>query len=136
MAILAQYFLNQFAEEIPSFQGKRLAASALGVLTRYRFPGNVRELKNIIERAAYRDTTNEITPEDLGLLAEDDVLSGTGSFHERLDAFSRRLIQDALVQAQQNQAQAARLLGLTYDQYRYYLKKFAISPSVRRKPMP
>ncbi|MCB0319724.1 MAG: sigma-54-dependent Fis family transcriptional regulator, partial [Bdellovibrionales bacterium] len=65
--VLAQHFFDMFMHEIPSFRGKRLSQSALDALLAYPFPGNVRELKTIIERATFRDTTNEITPEDLGL---------------------------------------------------------------------
>ncbi|MGD8377534.1 MAG: sigma-54 dependent transcriptional regulator, partial [Acidobacteriota bacterium] len=65
--LLAREFLDRFGQEIPAFQGKTLAPEALGALERYDFPGNVRELKNIIERAAYKDTTDEITPEDIDL---------------------------------------------------------------------
>jgi DNA-binding NtrC family response regulator len=122
--LLAQYFLDQFARETASFTGKRLTLAALQALERYSFPGNVRELKNLIERAAYHDTGPEIKPEDLGLLAEEDP-AACGSFHEKLDAFSRRLVTDALRQAGGNQAQAARQLGLPYHQFRYYLKKCA-----------
>jgi DNA-binding NtrC family response regulator len=57
--MLARHFLNEFMKEIPSLSGKRLSKSALDVLIKYNFPGNVRELKNIIERAAYRDTTRK-----------------------------------------------------------------------------
>jgi DNA-binding NtrC family response regulator len=119
---LAQHFLDQFAREIPAFAGKRLSSAAIEMLEQYHFPGNVRELKNIIERAAYRDTTNEITPEDIGMLAEEEVL-GKGTFKEKIDAFSRRLILDSLSHSGGNQAQAARLLGLSYHQFRYYAKK-------------
>jgi transcriptional regulator with GAF, ATPase, and Fis domain len=119
---LAQHFLDQFAREIPAFAGKRLSQAAIDMLKPYHFPGNVRELKNIIERAAYRDTTNEITPEDIGMLAEEQVL-GKGTFKEKIDAFSRRLILDSLSHSGGNQAQAARLLGLSYHQFRYYAKK-------------
>lgn len=121
--VLAQFFLDQFARETPAFAGKKLSRSAIEALERYTYPGNVRELKNIIERAAYRDIGNEITPEDLGLLPQEDFASGAGSFHEKLDLLARRLITDALKQAAGNQAQAARELGLPYHQFRYYLKK-------------
>ncbi len=123
IAPLAQHFLDQFAREIPAFAGKRLSPSAIEMLEQYHFPGNVRELKNIIERAAYRDTTNEITPEDIGMLAEEEVL-GKGTFKEKIDAFSRRLILDSLSHSGGNQAQAARLMGLSYHQFRYYAKKY------------
>ncbi len=122
--LLARHFLEEFAKETPAFAGKRLSQAAIDALTRYRFPGNVRELKNIIERAAYRDTESEITPEDLGLSLEDEAAHGGGTFHEKIDAFARRLVADAMRQANGNRAQAARDLGLPYHQFRYYLRKY------------
>jgi transcriptional regulator with GAF, ATPase, and Fis domain len=123
VALLAQRFLDQFAEEIPAFRGKRLAASALAQLRDYPFPGNVRELKNLIERAAYRDTTNEITPEDIGLLPDAEPATSGAGFREQVDRFSRRLLEHALSAAGGNRAEAARRLRLTYDQFRYYHRK-------------
>ncbi len=123
--VLAQYFLEQFMGEIPAFRGKVLAQSALKSLREYSFPGNVRELKNIIERAAYRDVTNEITPEDIGMLASAPPGSATGGFEQRVEAFRRGLIAEALESSGGNQAAAARSLGLSYHQFRYYHKKFA-----------
>jgi len=122
--ILARRFLQQFAEEIPAFRGKRLADSALAQLRRYPFPGNVRELKNLIERAAYRDTTNEITPEDIGLLSVPEPLASGGGFRDQLDRFGRRLLEDALERAGGNRAEAARRLRLSYDQFRHYHRKY------------
>jgi len=122
--VLAQHFLDQFAREIPAFGGKRLAESALRMLRRYDFPGNVRELKNIIERAAYRDVTNEITPEDIGMLPEAETEPLDGDFNQRVEAYKRKLILDAFSQANGNQAEAARQLGLSYHQYRYFYGKY------------
>jgi transcriptional regulator with GAF, ATPase, and Fis domain len=123
--VLARYFLDQFARETPAFRGKVLATATLAVLRCYHFPGNVRELKNLIERAAYHDRTSEITPEDLGLLPHHDLASPSGSFYEKTDAFGRRLIEEALRQSGGNQAQAARSLGLSYHQFRYYHRKYS-----------
>ena len=123
--VLARHFLNEFMREIPAFRGKRLSDSAVEVLGRYDFPGNVRELKNIIERAAYRDTTNEITPEDIGMLPQPHAaVAGTG-FAERVESFRRKLVLDALSAAQGNQAAAARALGMSYHRFRYYRRKYA-----------
>jgi len=122
--VLARYFLDQFSRETPSLGGKTLSKAAARAMRAYRFPGNVRELKNLIERAAYRDTTSEITPEDLGLLPQDDLAGGSGSFYEKMHTFGQRLITDALKRAGGNQAQAARDLGLSYHQLRYYVKKY------------
>ncbi len=124
--VLARHFLDQFSLEIPAFKGKSLSASALRLLRRYAFPGNVRELKNIIERAAYRDTTNEITPEDIGMLPSQQPQVQSGDFQQRVSAFSAQLIHDAMKQSDGNQAQAARLLGLTYHQFRHYLRKYGV----------
>ena len=123
--VLSRYFLEQFARESPSLGGKILSDQALAVLKAYRFPGNVRELKNVVERAAYRDTTDEITPADLGLLPHEDLVSQAGSFQEKMEAFGKRLISGAMAEAHGNQAQAARNLGLSYHQFRYYHKKYA-----------
>jgi transcriptional regulator with GAF, ATPase, and Fis domain len=120
---LAHRFLEHFAEEIPAFRGKHLADSALEFLRSYPFPGNVRELKNLIERAAYRDTTNEITPEDIGLLSSDAPIASGGGFMQQVARFSRRLLEHALSQAGGNRAEAARRLGLSYDQFRHHYRK-------------
>jgi DNA-binding NtrC family response regulator len=120
--VLAQFFLDQLAREVPRFAGKRLSRAASEMLKQHDFPGNVRELKNIIERAAYRDVGRQIAPADLELSPRDEPASMTGTFHERLDALAKRMIRDALQRAGGNQAQAARDLGLSYHQFRYYLK--------------
>jgi DNA-binding NtrC family response regulator len=125
VVILTRHFLDQFMREIPALQGKRLSQRAITVLEAYSFPGNVRELKNIIERAAYRDTTNEITPEDIGMLPREARIAVAGeTFQERVEDFKIQLITDALAAAGNNQAKAARALGLSYHQYRYFLKKY------------
>ncbi|MBN1910488.1 MAG: sigma 54-interacting transcriptional regulator, partial [Pirellulales bacterium] len=122
--VLARYFLEQFARETPALGNKVLSEEVLDALREYRFPGNVRELKNLIERAAYRDTTNEITLVDLGMLPHEDPARFKGTFQQKMDAFATRLIAGAMTEAGGNQAQAARILGLSYHQFRYYHKKY------------
>ena len=123
--VLALHFLDEFMKEIPALRGKTMGKEALSILREYQYPGNVRELKNIIERAAYRDTTNEINPEDIGMLPKTDVQVYGGGFEEKVDAFMKKLIMEAMVEAGGNQAQAARTLGLSYHQFRYYHRKFS-----------
>ena len=84
----------------------------------------MRELKNIIERAAYRDTTDEITPEDIGMLAEPMAKLAGGTFKDQVDNFCRHMLNEATQQSEGNQAAAARRLGLSYHQFRYYHKKY------------
>jgi len=124
VVLLARHFLEQFMREVPAFQGKRLGEDALALLQEYPFPGNVRELKHVIERAVYRDRTNEVTVEDIDLdLAPGAGRGPPGSFKQRIEALEHELIQGALREAHGNQAEAARNLGLAYHQFRYYLRK-------------
>ncbi len=124
--LLAQHFLDEFSLELPWLAKKSLSPAALAALRAHRFPGNVRELKNVIERAAYRSAAEEIQPADLGLTAPDEIAVPSGSFAERTTAFARRLLTEALSQADGNQAAAARSLGLSYHQFRYYVKKYCL----------
>ncbi|MCB9760953.1 MAG: sigma 54-interacting transcriptional regulator [Alphaproteobacteria bacterium] len=119
---LAWHFLERFAVEFPALRGRSLSEEALDALLRYPFPGNVRELKHIVERAAYRPGGAWITPADLGLPATPAPLPG-GGFEAQVEAFRARLLDDALARAGGNQAEAARALGLTYDQLRYQLRR-------------
>ena len=123
---LSRYFLDRFMREVPSFRGKRLTEDALRMLEAYPFPGNVRELKNIIERAVCRDTTNEIAPEDIGLVSSPERAVAGTTFRERTASFQRKLLHDALSASGGNQARAARLLGMTYDQFRHHVKKLKV----------
>ena len=126
LPLLSQHFLDRFMQEVPAFHGKRLTSDALRMLEAYHFPGNVRELKNIIERAVCRDSTNEIAPEDIGLISGTERSSSGSTFKERTDGFQRQLLRDALNASGGNQARAARLLGMTYHQFRHHMKRLDI----------
>ncbi len=107
-----------------------LAESALRALERYPFPGNVRELENILERATALCAENVIEAEDLQLSPEEspDDLVGRGS--ETLDDYLNRLekaaILEALQKAGNNRTAAARLLGVTFRSLRYRLERLGI----------
>jgi DNA-binding NtrC family response regulator len=123
--VLAHHFLEEFLKEVPALRPKGMNPEALALLERHSFPGNVRELKNTIERAAYRDRTNQIDPEDIDLAAVPPAFEGA-TFDERVDAFKRRQIVDALAAAGGNQTRAAQALGLSYDQFRHYYRSYGL----------
>jgi DNA-binding NtrC family response regulator len=122
--VLARYFLDQFARETSAYAGKTFSREAMLALNAYRFPGNVRELKNIVERAACRSTSDEISSDDLGLLVQEDPIGAAGAFFEKIRSYAQRLIAESLEKSKGNQAQAARNLGLPYHRFRYYRRKY------------
>jgi DNA-binding NtrC family response regulator len=126
---LTQYFIRKYSEENGRDMVETLKPDVLSLLENYNYPGNVRELENIIERAIVIAPTNEITVECLrpevsdpevamrmmaaaeGTSGEIDIARGV-SFYEEVKRFEIDLIRRALEQTGGHQSRAARLLGL------------------------
>ena len=87
----------------------------------------------LMERAADRDKGEEITPEDPGLSPVGKIEEFQGDFQEKVNAFQKSLILDALYKSSGNQAMAARVLGMSYHQFRYYYRKVVRKRRERRK---
>ncbi|MCB9685566.1 MAG: sigma-54-dependent Fis family transcriptional regulator [Alphaproteobacteria bacterium] len=121
--LLAAHFLERFGKEMPELAGRTLSEGALHALRDHAFPGNVRELKHLVERAAIRGTDGPVEAADLELHVEP---APVGTLDERVDAYRRRQIRDALARCGGNQAAAARSLGLTYDQIRHWVKRYGL----------
>ena len=109
----------------------RLSAAALKALEFYSFPGNVRELENILERATALCSGDSIEVDDLQLGPEeihDAGIEGRGSetLDEYLNRLERQAIREALQKAEGNRTAAARLLGVTFRSMRYRLERLGI----------
>lgn len=108
----------------------RLTKGALAALERYPFPGNVRELENILERAQALASGPEIEALDLQLAPEESPEEAVGRGSETLDDYLNRLEKQAIVEALQktgnNRTAAARLLGVTFRSLRYRLERLGI----------
>ncbi|RME25060.1 MAG: sigma-54-dependent Fis family transcriptional regulator, partial [Deltaproteobacteria bacterium] len=109
---LCRYFIERFREEVPGIECTGISDEALDVLRGHDFPGNVRELKNLIERAAYRCTGKSISPEDLGLDAEARS-PAAGDFHRAVRQYEMQLLRRALNSSGNNMKRAAERLGLS-----------------------
>jgi len=96
----------------------------------YSFPGNVRELENIIERAIAFTNSSEITVKDLpSYLIKTSHSKKTihGSLREAVDNFEKELIWSALQKSRGNISKAAELLGIHRQQLQRKLKQFKIA---------
>ncbi|HKU70204.1 MAG TPA: sigma-54 dependent transcriptional regulator [Burkholderiales bacterium] len=116
----------------------RLSAAALERLVGHDFPGNVRELENVLERALALTTGDEIRAEDLQITAArvgtaaPAALSGR-PLPEQLDAVERQAILDALEQTRYNRTAAAKLLGITFRALRYRMERLGINEELDSK---
>ncbi len=131
--LLAEHFLNLIAErwQLPK---ATLSNEAIKVLSNYPFPGNVRELENILERACTLSDGEFIEPEDLQLSSITTDVRSVVKSESVSDAISeipdfssgneKEQILHALNQTRWNRTAAAKTLGMTFRQLRYRIKKY------------
>lgn len=133
--VLVNYFLKKYSQEFGK-DIRKISSSALELLTSYDFPGNVRELENIIERCIALETSNIILPESLvlsdfkkgGLKVE--VVSPKGlDLQKRVEELEKTFLIKALEEARGVKKRAAELLNLSFRSFRYKLKKYNIDKS-------
>jgi len=133
--LLAEYYLKDFSVKYNKKKIEGFSPEAEKFLMNYHWPGNVRELKNLVERFVVLENSVEIMPEHLPPWISSGSPDAKIQSHERfilpesgisLDELEKDLIIQALEKAEDNMTVAARLLGVTYDSFRYQLKKFGI----------
>jgi two-component system response regulator PilR (NtrC family) len=134
---IAQSILERLAQQ-NGVAVPRLEPHALEALTGYDFPGNVRELENILERALALSGREEIGAEDLQLAPEprggapeEEGGAAAQSLPEYLDQVERKAIVEALGKTGFNRTAAAKLLGITFRQLRYRMQRLGITDENR-----
>ena len=144
--LLAKHFAARMSFELKRQAIPRFSRDAVNALESYAWPGNIRELKNMVERAVYRSdspiikdigfdpfhspysvpsmnqTEGQVHPAAPTTKTEDDLLENP--FSEAVDAFKVRLLKRALKKARYNQRAAAGILGLSYHQFRGLYRKY------------
>jgi two-component system response regulator PilR (NtrC family) len=136
---LAQHFLDKYSRRAGK-EITKISSYAVNLLEKYDFPGNIRELENLIERSVALSTTNIILPDSLSLSIHkrrwieglknrrfdlDDVATGV-SLDNILEEIERAYLEKALECASGNRNKAADLLGISLRSFRYRAGKLGI----------
>ncbi len=132
---LADHFMRIYSAEFKKKMTPRFSEEAVDFLTKYEWPGNIRELKNVIERLMILETKETLDIEDLPRdMFFSKKISAPDSEHEKgfplpesgvsLEDVEKELVKQALERTRWNQTHAARLLNIGRDALRYKMKKF------------
>ncbi|HEY2914931.1 MAG TPA: sigma-54 dependent transcriptional regulator [Candidatus Angelobacter sp.] len=136
LPLLARHFVKKFSQQYK--KGVRgLTQRAHILLGRHTWPGNVRELENVIGHGCMMTMTDMIDVKDLpplepqtmqhtGATPSANLPGATGSSNQSLEEHEKRLVTEALNQAEGNQSKAARQLRIGRDALRYKMKKFGL----------
>jgi two-component system response regulator HydG len=127
LPLLCAHFLDKFAQRYER-PARRVTPAAMEAFTRYRWPGNIRELENIIERAVLLSPTEEIDLPALPaeLRAPAPIKADALPALMTLDQIERRALLDALERANWNKQQAAATLGIYRPTLYSKMRKYAI----------
>jgi two-component system, NtrC family, response regulator PilR len=140
LKILAQHFLDKYSREMGK-EVSKLSSYAIDLLKKYDFPGNVRELENLIERSVALSSTNILLPDSLAMSIHkrrwiegvqnkrydvDEVAKGV-ALDNILAEIERAYLKKALDCTRGNKNKAADLLGITFRSFRYRLDKLDIA---------
>lgn len=128
---ISNHFINVFNQEFGK-KIKGLSNEAVKKLKYYDFPGNIRELKNIIERAMILETSDHISAQSLMFqtdshenIVSTPILSEEGiDLEEYLHDCEKKIIMEALERSEFNQTKAAKLLGISREVLRYRMAKY------------
>ncbi|HYM22794.1 MAG TPA: sigma-54 dependent transcriptional regulator [Vicinamibacterales bacterium] len=134
--LIAEHFLAKYRDQMDK-QIAGISREALELLMQHDWPGNIRELENVLERAVALETTKAILPDSLprsvrgdrprpgGAAAAPEVLPESGfDLEAHVKEIERGYIPEALRRAGGVQVKAAELLGMSFRSFRYYVKKY------------
>lgn len=134
--ILTRHFIEKYAHEFGK-EVRTISSYGMELLMGHAFPGNIRELENIIERGVAMETSNIILPENLTLTTgadreevekpiDLDIPDGGIDLNAELEKIEKRAIEKALVKTKGSKTKAAEMLRVTFDSLRYRIEKLGV----------
>jgi two-component system response regulator PilR (NtrC family) len=127
ISLLVEHILEKMAQ-VSGNKKQELSGDAKKLLESYQFPGNVRELENILERAATLCSDDLISIEDIQLSEPvKKVVSNNAALDSVLDDIEKHKIIEALEKTRWNKTAAAKLLGISFRALRYRLEKLGLN---------
>jgi transcriptional regulator with PAS, ATPase and Fis domain len=133
--VIIRHYLSSFVMQYKRPITTRISPEAEKILMAYEWPGNIRELRNLLERLVVLEGAEEILPEHLPSWLTSKSGIATTASRDRialpeqgvsLEELEKDLIMQALERTHHNKTQAAKLLSLSYDAFRYQVKKFGL----------
>ncbi len=136
LRVLAQHFLEKYSREMGK-EVSKISSYAIDLLNKYDFPGNIRELENLMERSVALSSTNIILPDSLALSLHkrrwiegvknrrfdlDEVRNGV-SLDAILEEIEKAYLEKALECTNGRKQEAAELLGISFRTFRYRMSK-------------
>lgn len=126
MEVLAKHFVEKFAKRYDKSDLK-ISKNAIQALLAYKFPGNVRELENILEKTVLLEDKDLITADSLIFSGRIDTQALEQKEAETLPQMEEEMIKNALRSSGGSIKQSADYLGITYKTLQYRMKKFGLS---------
>jgi len=125
--LLLESFLQEFCS-IHRKPRKRLSEGTLELLVRYSWPGNIRELRNLVERLVLLSRKDIIEPRDLpaGIRGENEQPEITIPLTQPLQEVEKTVIRNVLARVTRNRTAAARILGISLRALHYKIKRFGL----------
>ena len=135
--LLIDHFIKSFSKELGK-EVSGISKEALDLLLKYNYPGNIRELENIIQRAVVLTRENIITKNDLPILASAkgnerllDPYNLDDEYELKVKTFEKVIIEEALSRANNNKSAAARIMGITERHLRSRLERISINTNAQ-----